>query len=51
MLKWNNYKVSNLYPFQLKEKKEKFETGAGKEKGGFQIWKNCWKGECEFSMH
>ena len=36
MLKWNNYMVSNLYPFQLKEKKEKFETEQAKKKEDFK---------------
>ena len=36
MLKWNNYMVSNLYSFQLKEKKEKFETEQAKKKEDFK---------------
>lgn len=36
MLKWNNYMVSNLYPLQLKEKKEKFETEQAKKKEDFK---------------
>ena len=36
MLKFNNYMVSNLSPFQLKEKKEKFETEQAKKKEDFK---------------